>query len=96
MARQGALSLVDQAISSATNFATSVIIARLGSRAELGLYVLAMSIVFLVRLLQEQIVVAHPTACIATATTAIPWGPTPGQRFCASNLAVRRGHARAG
>ena len=56
MAREGALSLADQAISSATNFATSVIVARLASREELGLYVLAMSIVFLVRLLQEQIV----------------------------------------
>ncbi len=56
MARQGALSLVDQAVFSATSFATSVIIGRLGLRAELGLYALALSIVLLLRSVQDQIV----------------------------------------
>ena len=64
MARQGALSLVDQTISSATNFATSVIIGRLGSRAELGLYVLALGVAYLLRSVQEQIItIPYRTYC---------------------------------
>ncbi len=55
---KGVLSIFDQAVVSGTNFATSVIIGRMCSKEELGVYYLAFSIVLLVRGIQEQIVSA--------------------------------------
>ncbi|HEX4147753.1 MAG TPA: lipopolysaccharide biosynthesis protein [Pirellulales bacterium] len=56
--RNGTLSLVDQAIVSATTFATSVIIGRLCLKEELGIFSLALSIVYLARGVQEQVISA--------------------------------------
>lgn len=56
--RKGALSLFDQAIVSGTNFATSVVIGRLCSKEDMGVYYLALSIVYFARGIQEQIVSA--------------------------------------
>jgi O-antigen/teichoic acid export membrane protein len=56
--RNGTLSLVDQAVVSGTSFVTSVIIGRLGSKEELGVFFLAMTIVYLARGLQEQLISA--------------------------------------
>jgi O-antigen/teichoic acid export membrane protein len=53
---QGILSLADQAIVSAANFATSIIIARTCSQAELGLYTLGFSIILLVTDLQTSLI----------------------------------------
>jgi O-antigen/teichoic acid export membrane protein len=61
MLRSGALSVFDQAIVSGTSFATSVLIGRLCSRAELGTYYLALSVVLFVRGVQEQLVSAPYT-----------------------------------
>ena len=52
------LSLFDQAVVSATGFATSVIIGRLCSREELGVFYLALTIVYFARGIQEQVVSA--------------------------------------
>ncbi len=52
---RGGLSLVDQAVVSGTNFATSVIIGRLCSADDMGVYYLALSIVYFVRGIQEQV-----------------------------------------
>ncbi len=56
--RQGTLSLLDQAVVSGTSFATSVIIGRMcaNSKAALGIYALALSVVLLVRGIQTQLV----------------------------------------
>jgi O-antigen/teichoic acid export membrane protein len=56
--RQGTLSLLDQAVVSGTSFATSVIIGRMcaNSKAALGIYALALSVVLLVRGIQTQVV----------------------------------------
>ena len=56
--RKGALSIFDQAVVSGTNFGTSVIIGRLCERECLGVYALALSIVYFARGIQEQIVSA--------------------------------------
>lgn len=56
--RKGALSVFDQAIVSGTSFATSVVLGRMCAKEELGLYFLALSIVMLVRGIQEQLVSA--------------------------------------
>ena len=55
-ARKGSLALFDQALVSGTNFATSVIIGRLCSKEELGLYALALSILLIARGIQDQVV----------------------------------------
>ncbi|QDU27337.1 MurJ-like flippase [Anatilimnocola aggregata] len=52
------LSIFDQAIVSGTSFVTSVILGRCAGREDLGIYYLALSIVLLVRGLQEQLVSA--------------------------------------
>lgn len=56
--RQGTLSLVDQAVVSATAFATSVTVGRLCSKQDLGVFCLALTIVYLARAIQDQIVSA--------------------------------------
>ncbi len=59
--RQGLLSLFDQAIVSGTNFATSVMIGRLCSQTEMGVYALGLSITYFARAIQEQLVSAPYT-----------------------------------
>src|ERR1039458_5166888 len=54
--RQGILSLVDQAVVSATNFLTGIIIARACSKEELGLYMLGFSLILLVTDLQTSLI----------------------------------------
>ena len=54
--RQGLLSLADQAVVSATNFATGVIVARTCSREELGLYMLGFSVILLATDLQTSLI----------------------------------------
>jgi O-antigen/teichoic acid export membrane protein len=56
--QKSALSVFDQGVVSGTSFLTSVILGRMGSREELGVYYLALSIVFFVRGIQEQLVSA--------------------------------------
>jgi O-antigen/teichoic acid export membrane protein len=56
--RNGTLSLLDQAVVSATSFGTSVIIGRASSKQELGVFYLALTIVYLARGIQEQLVSA--------------------------------------
>jgi len=55
---KSALSVFDQAVVSGTSFLTSVILARMFVREELGVYFLALSIVYFVRGIQEQLVSA--------------------------------------
>jgi O-antigen/teichoic acid export membrane protein len=50
------LSVLDQAVVSGTSFATSVLLARSAPREELGVYYLALSVIFFVRGIQEQLV----------------------------------------
>lgn len=52
------LSVFDQAVVSGTSFATSVLLARSAPREELGVYYLALSVVFFARGIQEQLVSA--------------------------------------
>ncbi len=59
--RQGGLSVFDQGIVSGTNFATSVLIGRLCSQTEMGIYALGLSIVYFARAIQEQVVSAPYT-----------------------------------
>lgn len=56
--RNGALSLVDQAVVSGASFATNVIIGRLCSKEDLGVFYLAMTVVCLARGMQEQLISA--------------------------------------
>lgn len=56
VSRGGALSLVDQGIVSATNFATGVIVGRTCSKEELGLYMLGFSLIFLVTDFQTSLI----------------------------------------
>jgi O-antigen/teichoic acid export membrane protein len=53
---RGFLSVLDQGVFSGTNFATSVIIGRLCSRETLGVYSLALSVVFILRGIQGELV----------------------------------------
>jgi len=53
---QGILSLADQAVASATNFLTGIIIARTCSKEELGLYMLGFSVILLVTDLQTSLI----------------------------------------
>ncbi len=56
--RNGIFSLVDQAVVSGASFATSVIIGRLCSKEELGVFYLALTVVYLARGIQEHAVSA--------------------------------------
>jgi O-antigen/teichoic acid export membrane protein len=56
--QKSGLSVFDQAVVSGTSFATSVLLARWASRDELGIYYLALSVVFFARGIQEQLVSA--------------------------------------
>jgi O-antigen/teichoic acid export membrane protein len=56
MFHQGIISLADQAVVSATNFATGVIIARTCSKEEFGLYMLGLSLILLVTDLQTSLI----------------------------------------
>jgi O-antigen/teichoic acid export membrane protein len=56
MLHQGFFSLADQAVVSATNFLTGVIIARACSKEELGLYMLGFSVILLVTDLQSSLI----------------------------------------
>ena len=56
--QKSALSVFDQAVVSGTSFLTSVLLGRLCALEELGVYYLALSIVFFVRGIQEQVVSA--------------------------------------
>jgi O-antigen/teichoic acid export membrane protein len=53
---QGIVSLADQAVASATNFVTGVIIARACSKEELGLYMLGFSLILLITDLQTSLI----------------------------------------
>ncbi len=53
-----AISVGDQAIVAGTSFATSLMVGRFGSKADLGLYFLIYSLVFLARGIQEQLISA--------------------------------------
>ena len=57
-ARQGMLSIVDQAVVSAASFLTTVIVARATSREDLGIYYLALTLVLFARGIQAQLVFA--------------------------------------
>jgi O-antigen/teichoic acid export membrane protein len=56
--QKSGLSVFDQAVVSGTSFATSVLLGRCASRDELGVYYLALSVVFFARGIQEQLVCA--------------------------------------
>jgi O-antigen/teichoic acid export membrane protein len=56
MLRKSLLSIADQAVVSATNFAITVILGRLCGKPEVGLYYLALQIVFFARGVQEQLI----------------------------------------
>ena len=53
---QGIISLADQAVASATNFVTGVIIARACSKEELGLYMLGFSLILLMTDFQTSLI----------------------------------------
>jgi O-antigen/teichoic acid export membrane protein len=52
------LSVIDQAVVSGANFATSVLLARFAVQEELGIYYLALSVIYFARGIQEQLVSA--------------------------------------
>ncbi|MDX1944668.1 MAG: lipopolysaccharide biosynthesis protein [Pirellulaceae bacterium] len=56
--QKSVLSIFDQAVVSGTSFLTSVVLGRLVTKEDLGVYYLAISIVFFVRGIQEQLVSA--------------------------------------
>lgn len=56
MLQKSALSIADQAIVSATNFAVTVLLGRLCGKPEVGLYYLALQLVFFARGIQEQLI----------------------------------------
>lgn len=58
--RKTAIAVADQAVVSATNFATSIVLGWCG-KSELGLYYLALSLLVFVRGVQEQLVIAPYT-----------------------------------
>ena len=58
MLRKSALSIADQAVVSATNFAITVMLGRLCGKPEVGLYYLALQAVFFARGLQDQLIAA--------------------------------------
>jgi O-antigen/teichoic acid export membrane protein len=56
MFRKSVLSIADQAVVSATSFAITVILGRLCGKPEVGLYYLALQVVFFARGVQEQLI----------------------------------------
>src|SRR5262245_13309989 len=56
--QKSGLSVLDQAVVSGTSFATSVLLGRFASQEELGVYYLALSVVYFTRGVQEQLVSA--------------------------------------
>src|SRR6185369_17376806 len=56
--KKSGLSVVDQAVVSGTNFATSVLLGRFAVQEELGVYYLALSVIYFARGIQEQLVSA--------------------------------------
>jgi O-antigen/teichoic acid export membrane protein len=56
--QKSGLSVLDQGVVSGTNFATSVLLGRFTSQEELGVYYLALSVVYFTRGVQEQLVSA--------------------------------------
>jgi O-antigen/teichoic acid export membrane protein len=56
--KKSTLSVLDQGVVSGTNFATSVLLGRMVSQEELGIYFLALSVFYFARGIQEQIVSA--------------------------------------
>ncbi len=58
LVQKSGLSVVDQAVVSGTNFATSVLLARFAVQEELGVYYLALSVIYFARGIQEQLVSA--------------------------------------
>src|SRR5207244_2970301 len=56
--QKSGLSVLDQAVVSGTSFATSVLLGRCASQEDLGVYYLALSVVFFARGVQEQLVSA--------------------------------------
>src|SRR5437879_3484327 len=56
--RSSGLSVLDQAVVSGTSFATSVLLGRFTSQQELGVYYLALSVIYFARGVQEQLVSA--------------------------------------
>jgi O-antigen/teichoic acid export membrane protein len=56
--QKSGLSVLDQAVVSGTSFATSVLLSRFASKEELGVYYLALSVVYFTRGVQEQLVSA--------------------------------------
>jgi O-antigen/teichoic acid export membrane protein len=56
MLRKSLVSLADQAVVSATNFAITVMLGRLCGKPEVGLYYLALQLVFFARSIQEQVI----------------------------------------
>jgi O-antigen/teichoic acid export membrane protein len=58
LVKKSSLSVVDQAVVSGTNFATSVVLARFAVQEELGVYYLALSVLYFARGIQEQLVSA--------------------------------------
>lgn len=58
LVKKSSLSVVDQAVVSGTNFATSVILGRFAVQEELGVYYLALSVIYFARGIQEQLVSA--------------------------------------
>lgn len=60
-ARRGFFSVCDQAIVSATNFVTTVLVGRMCSQEQLGIYCLALSIVYFIRGIQETVLTSPYT-----------------------------------
>jgi O-antigen/teichoic acid export membrane protein len=56
MFRKSVLSIADQAVVSATSFAITVVLGRLCGKPEVGLYYLALQVVFFARGVQEQVI----------------------------------------
>ena len=95
---QGAVSLADQAVASATNFLTGVIIARACTKEELGLYMLGFSLISLMTDLQTSLITtpymvyaprlkgrAH-----ALYTGSTPASPVGILSYCDARCYVRR------
>src|SRR3954462_6312821 len=58
LVKKSGLSVIDQAVVSGTNFATSVLLARFAVQEDLGVYYLALSVIYFARGVQEQLVSA--------------------------------------
>jgi O-antigen/teichoic acid export membrane protein len=58
MLQKSVISIVDQAVVSAMNFGVTILLSRCTGKAEVGLYYLALQIVFFMRGIQEQLIAA--------------------------------------